>query len=229
MARPRRCELGAQLLGQRPPESMFMPLGRPTHPYPQFCPCWYAGSRHCSSGARRSTHRRWRTPRGAPCAQVSHRIASQDRVSAGMLWGHVRQPSVTSTSVRVAHIGVAAVPGRAVVRRRGAGRSDQGGGRSHRHGVLPGAGSETGTGVSGRGGGGRGVGADRRVPVRIARARSAGGVLHRAGARDRRAARHSPVGVPSWGRHRGARGDVRGSRAWGAPARLSAIASPAAA
>jgi hypothetical protein len=126
--------------------------------------------------------------------------------------------AAVAAGVLVPHGGVAAVPGGALVRRRGTGCRDQGRGRSHRHGVLPGTGRQAGTGVPGRGRSSRRVRVDRRVPVRVAGAGPAAVVLHRAGAPDRRAAGHAPVGVPARRGHRRPRSAVRRSAVWGSPA-----------
>ena len=85
---------------------------------------------------------------------------------------------------------------------------------------FPARDAEAGAGVPGRGRGCGCVRVDRRVPVRVAGARPAAGVLRGVGARDRRAAGHAPVGVPARRGHRGPGGAVRGSAARAAAARV---------
>ena len=86
---------------------------------------------------------------------------------------------------------------------------------------FAGAGREAGAGVPGRGRRGGRVRVDRRVPVRVAGAGSAGGVLHRAGARDRRGVGDAPAGVPPRRGRRGPGGDDSGPTSTGRGRRRS--------
>ncbi len=108
-----------------------------------------------------------------PWAAALARVAIRLRIwvlGSGGCWDAVGSCPVSrrAASVLVAHVRVAAVPGRAVVRRSGAGRRDQGWRRGDGHLVLPGPGRQAGKGVPGRRGRGRCLRADRRVPVRVA-------------------------------------------------------------